>query len=362
MNLKRKILIILLLLTVLTISSVSASDDINFDDNLTVSDEGILQENPYEEIELNNNEINDNSVSESDTNNNLAEEGEFVNVSDAYTYLNTFRCENGVWQWDEGDVTKTVFNTNSTNQLKPLVRYDALEETAKIRAKEIAQTFSHDRPDGTKCYTAFPSGLYAMGENIAYGQTSTYAVTEAWKETNDPYSGQGHRRNMLDPKFNCIGIAGYKINGIIYWVQDFGYDPNIKDTPTNSSNTPTNTTQNNTTPTNSNNTNTNTTQNNTTPVQPVTKTILVLKKVSVKKSAKKLSIQTTLKIDGKAVKGKIIKFKFNKKTYTAKTSAKGVAKITVKKSVLKKLKAGKKITYTATYNGITKKVTVKVKK
>ena len=98
-----------------------------------------------------------------------------------------------------------------------------------------------------------------------------------------------------------------------------------------------------------------------TPAKPVTKTTLTLKKVKVKKSAKKLTIQATLKVNGKSVKGKIIKFKFNKKSYKAKTNAKGVAKITVKKSVLKKLKKGKKVTYTATYGKITKKVTVKVK-
>ena len=98
------------------------------------------------------------------------------------------------------------------------------------------------------------------------------------------------------------------------------------------------------------------------PVKPTTKTILTLKKVKVKRSAKKLTIQATLKINGKAFKGKIIKFKFNKKSYKAKTNAKGVAKITVKKSILKKLKKGKKVTYTATYGKITKKVTVKVKK
>ena len=99
----------------------------------------------------------------------------------------------------------------------------------------------------------------------------------------------------------------------------------------------------------------------TTPAKPVTKTTLTLKKVTVKRSAKKLTIQATLKVNGKGVKNKIIKFKFNKKTYKARTNAKGVAKITVKKSVLKKLKKGKKVTYTATYGKITKKVTVKVK-
>ncbi|WP_458453388.1 hypothetical protein [Methanobrevibacter sp.] len=89
---------------------------------------------------------------------------------------------------------------------------------------------------------------------------------------------------------------------------------------------------------------------------------LTLKKVAVKKSAKKLILQATLKINGKAVKGKVIKFKFNKKTIKAKTNKKGVAKVTVKKAVLKKLKVGKKLTYTATYSKTTKKVTVKVKK
>ena len=100
----------------------------------------------------------------------------------------------------------------------------------------------------------------------------------------------------------------------------------------------------------------------TTPAKPVTKTTLTLKKVTVKRSAKKLTIQATLKINGKAVKGKWIKFKFNKKTYKAKTNVKGIAKVTVKKAVLKKLKKGKKVTYTATYSKITKKVIVKVKK
>ncbi|MBQ7740194.1 MAG: hypothetical protein IJT65_03055 [Eubacterium sp.] len=89
---------------------------------------------------------------------------------------------------------------------------------------------------------------------------------------------------------------------------------------------------------------------------------LTLKKVTVKKSAKKLVLKATLKINGKAVKGKKITFKFKGKKYNAKTNKKGVAKVTIKKSVLKKLKAGKKITYSATYGKSTAKKTVKVKK
>lgn len=91
------------------------------------------------------------------------------------------------------------------------------------------------------------------------------------------------------------------------------------------------------------------------------KHILKLKTVKVKKSAKKLVLSATLK-NKKPIKGKTIKFKFKGKTYKAKTNKKGIAKVTIKKSVLKKLKVGKKVTYQATYIKDTVKKTAKVKK
>ena len=93
------------------------------------------------------------------------------------------------------------------------------------------------------------------------------------------------------------------------------------------------------------------------------KQILTLKTDKIKKSAKKLVLQATLaKINGKYLKGKQIIFKFNGKTYKVKTNAKGVAKVTIKSKVLKKLKVGKKVTYQATYLEDTVKKSVKVKK
>ena len=93
------------------------------------------------------------------------------------------------------------------------------------------------------------------------------------------------------------------------------------------------------------------------------KHIVTLKAVKVKKSAKKLILQATLaKVNKKYLKNKQIIFKFNGKKYKAKTNKKGVAKITIKKSILKKLKVGKKITYQATYLKDTVKKTAKVKK
>ena len=89
---------------------------------------------------------------------------------------------------------------------------------------------------------------------------------------------------------------------------------------------------------------------------------LSLNKVKVKKSAKKLVLKALLKINFATKEGVKITFKFNGKKYTAKTNKKGVAKVTIKKSVLKKLKVGKKVTYQATYSGETVKYNIKVKK
>ena len=92
------------------------------------------------------------------------------------------------------------------------------------------------------------------------------------------------------------------------------------------------------------------------------KHLVSLKTATVKKSAKKLVLTATLKKGKKALKYKKITFKFNGKKYTAWTNKKGVAKVTIKKSVLKKLKVGKTVKYQATYKKDTVKISVKVKK
>ena len=121
--------------------------------------------------------------------------------------------------------------------LSPYSWDSGLEKVAMLRAKEIAQSFSHMRPNGQDCFSAYTElgvSTPAQGENIAMGYPSAASVVAGWAEASEPYSGQGHRRNMLggvyemgsgsvgSVGFTCIGIACYVSNGIRYWVQEFG--------------------------------------------------------------------------------------------------------------------------------------------
>ena len=92
------------------------------------------------------------------------------------------------------------------------------------------------------------------------------------------------------------------------------------------------------------------------------KHVLKTSKVTVKKTAKKFTLKATLKINGKLVKGKIIKFKFNGKTYKDKKKKKGIAQKILTKKVINKLKKGKTYAVKVTYLKDTIKTTVKVKK
>lgn len=84
--------------------------------------------------------------------------------------------------------------------------------------------------------------------------------------------------------------------------------------------------------------------------------------VTVKKSSKSFNLNALLKINGKVAKNKVIKFTFRGKTYSAKTSAKGFARVTIKSSVIKNLKIGQTYTVKIAYGKDYITTTVKVKK
>lgn len=79
------------------------------------------------------------------------------------------------------------------------------------------------------------------------------------------------------------------------------------------------------------------------------------------KKSKNNQLKAILKFSGKAIQGKTVTFIFNGKIYKTKTEKNGLAKITIKKSVLKKIK-GKKTYYYAIYDNKSIKKTIKITK
>ena len=116
--------------------------------------------------------------------------------------INEFRTGDKAWAWDKSDSKQETYSN-----LEPLVYDYELEAIAMQRAAEIALSLSHTRPDGSSYRTAYTGGYYAVAENIAAGYGTAGAVFEGWQETNENYSGQGHRRNMLSSSVTAVGIG-----------------------------------------------------------------------------------------------------------------------------------------------------------
>ena len=144
-------------------------------------------------------------------------------VEKVHELTNAFRTGNESF-YRNNDSDNSVTNVNN---LGNLVLDADLCRAARIRACEIVVLFDHTRPDGRDCFTVLGEqgiSYNTAGENIAARQPlrneSDISVAEKifyqWKEDNEPYSGQGHRRNMLNSNFTHIGIAGVYAPGSQY--------------------------------------------------------------------------------------------------------------------------------------------------
>ena len=133
-------------------------------------------------------------------------------IDTLFKLTNDFRTGSEANYVNKDDTTKT----NLVSKLGELTLDKDLCEAAAIRAKEIVKSFSHTRPNGSGCFTVLDElgiNAGAKAENIAAGNKSGEKTFNQWKEDNKPYSGQGHRRNMLSTSATKIGLA-------------YAYDPN----------------------------------------------------------------------------------------------------------------------------------------
>ncbi len=116
-------------------------------------------------------------------------------------------------------VIELVNQERAKVHVPPLRMSEDLQIAANQRAMELETSFSHTRPDGSSCFTVLKNTGRTCGENIACGQTDADMVVDSWMR-----SKEGHRENILDPKFREIGI-GYHCNQMTqmkhFWVQIF---------------------------------------------------------------------------------------------------------------------------------------------
>ncbi|MDY6396458.1 MAG: CAP domain-containing protein [Treponema sp.] len=163
----------------------------------------------------------DNSDEKNDTGKEITEITANIDeeVKKVFNITNSFRTGNEAFYFNKDNSS----TTNLVGQLGTLALDEDLCKAAQIRANEIVSKFSHTRPNGTSCFTVLNElsiSYSAVGENIAAGRSTGEATFTQWKEDNEDYSGQGHRRNMLGKNFTRIGIAyAYDANSTYkyYW-------------------------------------------------------------------------------------------------------------------------------------------------
>ncbi|MCL2038361.1 CAP domain-containing protein [Candidatus Saccharibacteria bacterium] len=106
--------------------------------------------------------------------------------------------------------------------LKSLAWGEGCSNAATTRAREIVESYSHTRPNGTSWQTAcpIPGSGGAAGENLAAGNTAVSPRTVVASWMNSP----SHRANILDARFTRLAVGfHFDINSQYrtYWSQFF---------------------------------------------------------------------------------------------------------------------------------------------
>jgi uncharacterized protein YkwD len=105
----------------------------------------------------------------------------------------------------KNEVLKLVNQERSKVGLTGLIWGDVCAEAADLRAREIEQNYSHDRPDGSPWSTACPAPDYGgnSGENIHVGYAAVSPVTTVEGWMNSPE----HRANILSDQYTKLSVG-----------------------------------------------------------------------------------------------------------------------------------------------------------
>ena len=135
-------------------------------------------------------------------------------TDDIYTSATGTLNISGTQNYTYASQVITLLNEQRVNNgLSPLTADSTLTAAAMQRAAETVIYFSHTRPNGSRCFTAFDGGW--RGENIAAGQADPDEVITGWMNST------GHRKNILEANYTSVGVGCFNYKGINFWVQCF---------------------------------------------------------------------------------------------------------------------------------------------
>lgn len=104
----------------------------------------------------------------------------------------------------EAALTEMMARARRSERLPPLVRDAALDELARAHARRMRKTrrVAHDVGDGPPHERLHEKGYFAeaIGENVAHAASVVSAHRALW-------SSPSHRGNLLDPRFERVGVA-----------------------------------------------------------------------------------------------------------------------------------------------------------
>ena len=104
-------------------------------------------------------------------------------------------------------------------ELPELTYNTALQTAADIRAKEISESFSHTRPNGTNCDTVVSDiDYFVTGENLIMADNP---IATAEKMMDSWMNSQGHKDNILLADFESMAVGIYEKDNVTYAVQIF---------------------------------------------------------------------------------------------------------------------------------------------
>ncbi len=131
-----------------------------------------------------------------------------------WTEITMTKAEKEAWNRSKA-VLELLNQQRAANGLQALTTNHLLYQAATVRAKELAQSFSHVRPNGENPFTVldlYEISYNTAGENIAKGYATPESVVNAWMNSS------GHRANILDSDFQSAAIGVYQdTNGTYYW-------------------------------------------------------------------------------------------------------------------------------------------------